>query len=130
MPKNTGKYFLGAIPVIWALYIWPTHFFDFSKFDTKDTLNILLTGALAYFAFQTFLINKRLAWFTGAMESHSELMMRIEAARGINGKPIPVIWWNPEPSEEEAFHTPHEHKEEAKITEIKLKVPISQRKQR
>ena len=72
--------------------------------------------------------NERLAWFTGAMESHSELMMRIEAARGIKDKPIPVIWWNPEPGDREPFHTPHEHKEEAELTQIKLKVPLSQRK--
>jgi hypothetical protein len=50
----------------------------------------LLIGVLV------FLIYERIAWLTGAMESHSSLMVRIEALRDIrNGAKIELKWWDP-----------------------------------
>ena len=40
-------------------------------------------------------IFNRLNFFVGAMESHSDLMLKIEAKRGINSKPINVVWFDP-----------------------------------
>jgi hypothetical protein len=40
-------------------------------------------------------VYERIAWFTGAMESQSDIMMRIEALRGVNSQPIELIWWDP-----------------------------------
>jgi hypothetical protein len=35
--------------------------------------------------------NEQLAFFTGAMESHSTLMLRLEAKK----QGVPVVWWDP-----------------------------------
>lgn len=37
-------------------------------------------------------LNERLIWFTGSMESHSALMLRLEAKK----QGVRTIWWNPE----------------------------------
>ena len=37
-------------------------------------------------------LNERLVWFTGSMESHSALMLRLEAKK----QGVRTIWWNPE----------------------------------
>ncbi len=65
-------------------------------------------------------INAKIGWFTGALETHSELMLRIEAKRGINGEPIKVIWWNPLTKH---FPFSGEHSTEAELSEIYLGIP-------
>ena len=50
-----------------------------------------LTLVIAIFTVLVFLVYERMEWLTGAMESHSALMLRIEAQK----EAIPVIWWDP-----------------------------------
>ena len=58
-------------------------------------LMVLLTAVIALFTFLVWKVYERIAWLTGAMETHSDLMLRIEAKRGINDSPIKVVWWDP-----------------------------------
>jgi hypothetical protein len=61
--------------------------------------------------------NEDIAWFTGSMESHSALMMRLEAKR----QNVAVCWWDPEradpPSREH-----QKHGDSAELREIYLYV--------
>jgi hypothetical protein len=56
---------------------------------------VIATLVIAFFTFLVWKVYERMAWLTGAMETHSDLMLRIEARRGINGEPIKLVWWNP-----------------------------------
>ena len=60
-----------------------------------DWILVFLTLIIAIFTFLVWKVYERIACLTGAMESHSDLMLRISAARGINSKPIDLIWWDP-----------------------------------
>jgi hypothetical protein len=57
-----------------------------------DWLNVIIAFLLLFLLWR---LNRRVTWLTGALESHSTLMLRIEAKRGIDGKPIKAIWWDP-----------------------------------
>jgi hypothetical protein len=61
----------------------------------SEVILIVLTAIIAFFTYLVWLVYSRIAWLTGAMESHSTLLVRIEAARGIDDKPIEVVWWDP-----------------------------------
>ena len=56
---------------------------------------ILLTATIALFTYLVWKVYERIAWLTGAMETHSELMLRIEACRGVRDEPIKLLWWDP-----------------------------------
>jgi len=56
---------------------------------------IILTLIIALLTFLLWKVYERIAWLTGAMETHSDLMLRIEAKRGINEQPIKLVWWDP-----------------------------------
>lgn len=58
-------------------------------------LDVLIAFLLVVLTFLIWRLNKRVSWLTGAMESHSTLMLRLEAKRGIDGKPVRVVWWDP-----------------------------------
>ena len=60
-----------------------------------DWLLVILTLVIAVLTFLVWKVYERIAWLSGAMESHSDLMLRLEALRGINGKPIELVWWDP-----------------------------------
>ena len=60
-----------------------------------DWIMVTLTLVIAVFTFLVWKVYERIAWLTGAMESHSDIMLKIEALRGINDKPIEVVWWDP-----------------------------------
>lgn len=61
-----------------------------------DWITVILTLVIAFFTFLVWKVYERIAWFTGAMESHSDLMLKIEAMRGSGtGQPIKLIWWDP-----------------------------------
>lgn len=60
-----------------------------------DWLSVLIMLLLVVLNFLVWRVNKRLTWLTGALESHSTWILRIEAMRGVNGKPLKVIWWDP-----------------------------------
>ena len=85
-----------------------------------DWLMVIISFLLLLLGFFAWRISAKIAWFTGAMETHSTMMLRIEAKRGINGEPIKVIWWNPS-----IKHFPFfgEHNTEAELSEIYLGIP-------
>jgi hypothetical protein len=99
--------------------------------DITDWMIVILTAAIAYFGWQTGKVHERIetlyariAWLTGAMESHSELMLLIEAKRGIGGEPIRTIWWDPTVEGPSAVT----HREERPLDVIKFFVPERFRK--
>lgn len=85
-----------------------------------DWLMVIISGLLLIISYFTWRISSRLAWLTGAMETHSTMMLRIEAKRGIDGQPIKVIWWDPS---REAFPFSGEHRAEADLEKIYLGIP-------
>lgn len=74
---------------------------------------LIVTVAIAFFAHK---INKKIAWYTGAMESHSTLMLRMEAEK--NGKKL--IWWDPDYRDSPKTQ---EHGDDAKIDTIRIFLP-------
>jgi hypothetical protein len=85
-----------------------------------DWLLVLLTLVVAVLTYLVWKVYERIAWLTGAMESHSSLMLRIEALRGINGKPVELVWWDPtiEPPP-----TVMEHGKPVEVNRIHVYVP-------
>ena len=66
----------------WVLAFWNV---------VHSVVELLLAGAIVYFAWASWRVSSRLAWLTGAMESHSDIMMRLEAQK----QEIPMVWWDP-----------------------------------
>ena len=57
---------------------------------------VFLTLVIALFTILIFLVYERIEWLTGAIESHSDMMLRLEAIRVSRvGEPIEIIWWDP-----------------------------------
>ncbi len=55
-----------------------------------------LTLIIAVFTLLVWRVYRRIAWLTGSMETHSDLMLRLQALRGgADGKPIELVWWDP-----------------------------------
>lgn len=88
---------------------------------------IVLTVIVVFFTYLVWKVYERIAWLTGAMETHSDLMLRIEAKRGINGHPIKLVWWDPtlEPPP-----VTREHGKEIDLNTIYMYRPLSQRRNR
>jgi hypothetical protein len=59
-------------------------------------LLVFLTLVIAIFTYLAWKVYEKIAWLTGAIESHSDLMLRIEALRGIHGKATELVWWDPD----------------------------------
>jgi hypothetical protein len=59
-----------------------------SEEQMANWLLVLLTLVITLFTYLVWKTYERIAWLTGAMETHSELMLRIEAKRGIRDNPI------------------------------------------
>ena len=65
---------------------------------------------------------------TGAMETHSDLMLRIEAKRGVNeNESIKLIWWDPTIEEPPIVR---EHGKEVDLREIYIYLPPKLRENR
>jgi len=90
-----------------------------------DWIIAFLTLVIALFSILVWRVYRRLAWLTGAMESHSTLMLGIEAKRGVNNQPIKIIWWDPT-IEEPPFTG--EHGKEANLESIFMFMPPQYRK--
>jgi len=88
---------------------------------------VFLTLIIAFFTYLVWKVYERIAWLTGAMETHSDLMLRIEASRGINGAPIKLLWWDPtiEPPP-----VKREHGQEIDLSTIYIYLPLSNRRNR
>jgi hypothetical protein len=66
--------------------------------DWSDIIGLILgvatamaTAVIAWFTVTISRLNRTLTDLTGAMESHSTIMMRLEARR----QGVPVVWWDP-----------------------------------
>ena len=96
---------------------------------TSTTLIAILTAVIALFTYLMWRVYRRIEWLTGAMESHSVLMLRLEAARSVaeSGQPVKVIWWDPD-IEPPPIRPEHGH--EAKLNEIYLYLPPRLRRNR
>lgn len=90
-----------------------------------EWIMVAFTFVIIFFTFQVWKVYVRTEFLTGAIESHSNLMLRIEASRGINGKPIKLVWWDPtveKPPVEQA------HGQEIDISTIYIYLPLDQRR--
>ena len=88
-------------------------------------LLVILTLVIALFTYLVWKTYERIAWLTGAMESHSELMLRIEAKRGIKDTPIKLVAWDP------TIERPpikREHGQEIEVDTIYFYLPPDQRR--
>lgn len=88
-------------------------------------VTVLLTLVIAVFTFLVWKVYERIAWFTGSMETHSDLMLRIEARRGINGEPIKLLWWDPTI---EKIPAKREHGQELDLSTIYIYLPLEMRR--
>ena len=81
-----------------------------------------LTAVVALFTYLVWRVYCRIAWLTGAMESHSTQFLRLEAAKSVNpdGTPCQVIWWDPDVG---APPTHPAHGEVAEVKRIYLYLP-------
>ena len=77
------------------------------------------------FTFLVWKVYELIAWLTGAMETHSDLMLRIEALRGINDMPIKLVWWDPTI---EKIPTKKEHGQEIDLSTIYMYLPLEMRR--
>ena len=89
-----------------------------------DWLNVLIAFLLLFLSALVWRLNRRVTWLTGALESHSTLMLRLEAKRGVEGKPIKVVWWDPN-REKPPFKGAHGV--EAELEQIYLYLPPEHR---
>jgi len=86
---------------------------------------VLLTLFIAFLTYLVWKVYRQIAWLTGAMETHSEIMLRIEAKRGINGQPLRLVAWDP------TIEPPpikREHGKEIDLSTIYVYLPLQERK--
>lgn len=91
----------------------------------SNWIMIFLTVVIAFFTYLVWKVYERIAWLTGAMETHSDLMLRIEARRGIGGEPINLVWWDPTI---ESPPVKREHGKEIDLSTIYIYLPLNQRR--
>jgi hypothetical protein len=60
-----------------------------------DWIIAAFTVIIAALTFLILRVYLQMEWLSGAMETHSDLMLRIEARRGIHNEPIKLLWWDP-----------------------------------
>jgi len=84
-------------------------------------LATIATLAIAIIAALVWKINKRVEWLSGAMESHSALMLRLEA----ENRGIELEWWDPSIEE---FPREGQHGEPCKIQKIYIGIDPKLRK--
>ena len=89
----------------------------------------IFTVVVAFFTYLVWRVYRRIEWLTGAMESHSALQLRLEAAKLVlpNGQPVRVVWWDPDI--ESPPVTP-EHGKDAQINQVYLYLPPHLRRNR
>lgn len=90
-----------------------------------EWITVGLTLVIVFFTFQVWKIYAQMEWLTGAMESHSDLMLRIAARSGINGEPIKLVWWDPTI---EKTPTKKEHSQEIDLSTIYIYLPLEMRR--
>ena len=90
-----------------------------------EWVTVFLTLVIAVFTFLVWRVYERMAWLTGAMETHSDLQLRIEALRGIHGKPIRLVWWD---TTFKDTPTKKEHGQEIDLSTIYISLPREMRR--
>ncbi|MHB1187071.1 hypothetical protein [Thiobacillus sp.] len=91
-----------------------------------DWLMVGVSAALLWLSVLVWRINKQIAWFTGAMESHSQSMLMLEAGKKDQ---ITLKWWDPYfngPKKE--WPTKAQHNQQIELNEIYVGVPVNRRK--
>jgi hypothetical protein len=87
--------------------------------ETSDWINALLGVAVSASAFATWRTAKKVEWLTGAMESHSFLMVRLAAKE----QGVKCIWWDPTIE----APPPHSYREDAVLDSIRIFLPMEHR---
>lgn len=91
-----------------------------------DLFMVGISVALLWLSFLAWRINKQIAWFTGAMESHSQIMLMLEASKK---EAVTLRWWDPYfngPKKE--WPTKGQHNEAIELKEIYVGLPVERRK--
>ncbi len=78
------------------------------------------TVAIAVFSWMLWRSNKRIEWFTGAMQTHSEIQLAIAA----KAAKMEVIWWDPTL---EKVPTVRKHGEPRDLSHVYIFVPPNER---
>jgi hypothetical protein len=98
----------------------PNDLIDVAR-EWRDVIELAATVAIAFFAFASWRVSRQLSWFTGAMETHSDLLMKMEARR----QKIPMIWWDPTI---EPFPSTAEHGKPVRLRKIWSGMPPRRRR--
>lgn len=102
---------------------------EFWRFEPKDVLTLVVAIVAAFIAYEQTAINKRIAWFTGAQESHSTIRLILDA----HERGIPVVWWDPhqEKWDPERLKIPRygarKHRQVVQLPFVPLFLPESER---
>ena len=88
-----------------------------------DTLNTISTFVIAFFAILVWIVYKKISDITGAQETHSEMMLKIEAKRCR----IPAVWWDPTIA---APPVGWKHDKEINLEKVYIYIPKELRKYR
>lgn len=87
----------------WILAYWSV---------VHSVVELILAGAILYFAWASWRISSRLARLIGAVETHASMSIKLEAKK----QGVPIVWWDPTvetlPDEEAA------HGEECRLEKI------------
>ena len=90
-------------------------------------LNLLTTVVIAFFGFLVWKAYVNIEWFTGSMETHTDITLRIAAKQGVHAEPIRLLWWDPTLGE-----TPSkkEHGKEADLSTVYIFLPPERRQKK
>lgn len=88
----------------------------------EDDVTAFLTLVIAILTYLVWRVYIRIAWLTGAMETHSLLQVRLEASKAVSqsGQPVKVVWWDPDVEKPPVVP---EHNKEAQLDQIYLYLP-------
>ena len=84
-------------------------------------LTAISTAGIFILTFQLWRIHQRTVWLTGAMETHSDLMLRLQAKQ----QGIEMIWWDPTV---EIFPFKGEHGKSVELNRILVGVTLKHRR--
>jgi hypothetical protein len=107
----------------WAILIGAVLLAGAILFTATETTTLILgiftiatTGGAALFAYLLWRSSRSIEWFTGAMESHSDLMLRME----VRAKGVKMVWWD---KTIKPIPFSGKHSEEVTIEEIYISLP-------
>jgi len=89
--------------------------------DPLAIVTTISTVVIAVFSWLVWRVYAKIAWFTGAMETHSEIMMRLAAKE----KGVEMVWWDPTIGK---IPVTKEHNQPVNTDKIYLYLPLALRK--